>query len=110
MNKPISKQIEPYNVMTRELFTRGDYKDNSVYPKGRVIKVRKGSLDDGLVAEIVTVVEDEKIVAAKYRIYGCPHSIASLEWICERIDGLIIHDLSKIDLIISLISLITLLF
>jgi|TARA_B110000914_G_C15517100_1_gene474249 NifU-like protein involved in Fe-S cluster formation len=98
MNEFISKQIEPYNDLTRELFTRGAYKDNSVYPKGGVIKARKGSLDDGLVAEIVTIVDDEKIVAAKYRIYGCPHSIASIEWICEEIDGLMIDDLNKIDI------------
>jgi|TARA_B110000438_G_scaffold12208_1_gene11975 hypothetical protein len=98
MSKFLSNQLEPYNELTRELFTRGAYKDNSIYPEGEIIKVSKGSLSDGLIAQIVCVLKEKKIIAARYRIYGCPHSIASIEWVSERIEGLLIDEFNKMDL------------
>jgi len=98
MNKMILEQTEPYNYLTRELFIRAKYKDDFIYPRGKVLEVEKGCIDSGQYLQLNCIEKNQKIITARYRVYGCPHTIASIEWLCEQIEGKTIDDLNKIEL------------
>jgi NifU-like protein involved in Fe-S cluster formation len=54
---------------------------------GRICHGRAGRQSDGAVVELTLRVADERIVAAAFRAYGCPHLIAAASWLAERLAG-----------------------
>jgi len=99
MNKIMPEQMEPYNDLTRELFFRGKYVDNFTYSEGKITGVKKGNIDRGQYIQLNYIEKNHKIITAKYRVYGCPHTIASIEWLCEQIEGKAIDNLNKIEIV-----------
>jgi NifU-like protein involved in Fe-S cluster formation len=51
------------------------------------IAATAGSVASGALIELSLRIEGERIRAARFRAYGCPHVIASASWLTERLVG-----------------------
>ena len=81
MNKMILEQTEPYNYLTRELFIRAKYKDDFIYPRGKVLEVEKGCIDSGQYLQLNCIEKNQKIAQAVL----CP--VVSGQWINLKEEG-----------------------
>lgn len=48
---------------------------------------RVGSQTDGRILEMAITVEQDAIVAARFKAHGCPATIASAEWVATYLEG-----------------------
>lgn len=48
---------------------------------------RGGALKTGALIDLWLRVEDGQIARARFAAFGCPSTIASAQWLCERIEG-----------------------
>ena len=54
---------------------------------GLTCRGRAGRQSDGAVVELTLRVADDRIVAAAFRAYGCPHLIAAASCLAEQLAG-----------------------
>jgi cysteine desulfurase len=61
----------------------------AIGPGRPVAAGRAGDPEQGAAVEIQFEVQADRIVAARYRAFGCPHLLAAASWAMERLEG---HD------------------
>jgi len=67
----------------RELPNAGSAPDDPAW-----IVATVGDEAQGALIEVSLEVRDERVHAAKFRAYGCPHVIASASWLADHLVGL----------------------
>ena len=97
-NKTIVNQTHGYNELTIKLFIRARYCDRGNYPDGEQIELRKGDIELGHLLQLKCFRKGPVIIATRYRVFGCPHFMALIEYFCEKIEGSLIDDITKADL------------
>lgn len=63
-------------------------------PSADVLVGRSGSRDQGVEIVLSARVDNEQIVAVKQLVYGCPHTVAAVSWLTERLVGATLEDLT----------------
>jgi NifU-like protein involved in Fe-S cluster formation len=76
----------------RELPGAGDLPAGSVAALGRA-----GDREQGAEAELAFAVREGRVVAARFRAFGCPHFLAGASWLTERLLGARREDLATWD-------------
>lgn len=66
----------------RELPGAGD-----LPPGGERISGRSGDREQGAEVQLEFGLEGGRVVAARFRAFGCPYFIAAASWLCERLCG-----------------------
>lgn len=56
-------------------------------PESGSVTVHSGRRESGCAMQLSARVEQGRIAALRYRVYGCPHAIAALELAAERLEG-----------------------
>ena len=62
-----------------------------------VAEGRAGSRKRGVAVQLQCQVRDQKIMAARFLAWGCPHSIAAASWVAETLTGLSLEEASGIS-------------
>jgi NifU-like protein involved in Fe-S cluster formation len=62
-------------------------------PAPGVITARAGKREQGAEFMVSAHVTGERIAAARFEVYGCPHCIAAASWLSERLVGGTLADL-----------------
>ena len=60
----------------------GDVSGGDVQVRGRA-----GDREHGAEVRFDFALEGGRVVAARFRAFGCPHFIAAASWLCERLQG-----------------------
>ncbi|MAD28678.1 MAG: hypothetical protein CMP00_03320 [Woeseiaceae bacterium] len=97
-DKTGTTQIHGYNELTQKLFTRAEYCDSKDYFEGELIELKMGDLGLGHLLQLKCFIKGQTISTIRYRVFGCPHFMALVEYFCEEIEGSLINDIAKIDL------------
>ncbi len=88
---------DPYSERVRELFCElshaGDL-GGDLSPQ-RIVTADKSAIGERL--SIAIGIEKQQIVAAKFRVDGCPHLIAAAELACRELEGQGIGGLRDFD-------------
>ena len=58
-----------------------------------VIAARAGKREQGVEFSVSARLAADRIAAARFEVYGCPHCIAAASWLSERLIGLTLPDL-----------------
>ena len=91
--------IDPYNARVRELFT--DLRHAGTLPDA-VTVTRE---DQGISIELSAALLEGRIDKLRYRMRGCPHSMAACEAICRQFEGAApaqLFDFSAVELMQTL--------
>lgn len=62
-----------------------------------VAEGRAGSRKRGVAVQLQCQIRDQKIVAARFLAWGCPHSIAAASWLAETLTGMSLDEASAIS-------------
>lgn len=62
-------------------------------PAPDVITAQAGQREQGAEFVVSARIAGERIAAARFEVYGCPHCIATASWLSERLVGLTLADL-----------------
>ena len=62
-------------------------------PAPDVIVARAGQREQGVEFVVSARIAGDRIAAARFEVYGCPHCIAAASWISERLAGNTLADL-----------------
>ena len=74
-------QFEPYNALVREYFA--DTRHAGTLPDAISIAID----EQGVSVEMSASATEQTIKALRFRIRGCPHSVAACEAICRQLEG-----------------------
>ena len=74
-------QFEPYNALVREYFA--DTRHAGTLPDAISIAID----EQGVSVEMAASATEQTIKALRFRIRGCPHSVAACEAICRQLEG-----------------------
>ena len=74
-------QFEPYNALVREYFA--DTRHAGTLPDA----VSVANDEQGVSVEMSASVSGDMIDTLRFRIRGCPHSVAACEAICRQLEG-----------------------
>lgn len=61
-----------------------------------VTEGRAGSRKRGVAVQLQCQLQGQKIMAARFLAWGCPHSIAAASWLTEKLTGLSLEEASGI--------------
>ena len=83
--------IEPYNEVVRALFADPAH-------AGELAGAPVGYFEDqGIRVRFTAEIEGEAIKYMRFQAWGCPHVIASCEWICRELEGGSVEALESFD-------------
>jgi NifU-like protein involved in Fe-S cluster formation len=60
-----------------------------------VITASAGRAEQGAMIHFAGRVADDRLVALRFRAYGCPHTIAAASWLTEQLTGATLEDLHR---------------
>jgi NifU-like protein involved in Fe-S cluster formation len=66
-------------------------------PCERAVCGRAGSIERGTWIEFQLTVDDDRVETARFRAYGCPHTIALASWLTEYLPGRTLSDNFVLD-------------
>jgi NifU-like protein involved in Fe-S cluster formation len=79
---------DPLQPRIRELFASLDHAgDGGGIAAERVLMGEAGREDLGTRVRFTLHIAAKRVLAARYRAYGCPHTLATCEWLAREIEG-----------------------
>lgn len=82
---------DPYSLQVRELF--GTTAHAGVLDDGCRVRID----DQGVRIELSAQIDGSRIETLRFRAWGCPHTIAAAEAVCQRFEGAGAADLDAFD-------------
>jgi NifU-like protein involved in Fe-S cluster formation len=93
VNDPVS-----YNEVVRRHFKEPQHAGDLQDEFERTLTAEVSDSDKGAHIVMTAGLRDDLIAAMAYRVWGCPHLIAALESVCERLPGQPVASLENCDL------------
>jgi len=91
-------RLGPYSAVVRRYFDQPAHAGD-IGPVGRnILTARASDPASGADVLLTLAIDGPSIRAMRYRVFGCPHLIAALEYCCERFEGADIGSLAKFSL------------
>lgn len=75
-----------YSGLVRELFSQPQHAGSLPEAPG-VSTGEAGSIERGAWIRFHLRIESGRVTDARFRAYGCPHTLAAAEWVCRHIVG-----------------------
>ena len=75
-----------YSERVRELFRRGRYAGSLPKEEGFVVTAEASEGGSGAVIELSGRTDGGRWSSLRYRVFGCPHTIAAAEWAAEHFE------------------------
>ncbi len=76
----------------------GDPGDAGAAPAAHWLSGEAGSEHDGTRVRFALHIEGQRVLEARYRTYGCPHTLAACEWLAAGLQGCELATLSPAGL------------
>jgi NifU-like protein involved in Fe-S cluster formation len=86
---------EAYSTLVREHFERPRFAGRLT--GGGVLLGAAGSTERGVWVEFSVRVTGGRVADARFRAYGCPHTIAAASWVAEHLVGQPLAEAAEID-------------
>jgi len=75
-----------YSALVRELF--GQPKHVGTLPRGPGVAIGEaGNIERGAWVRFYLGIGGGRVTDARFRAYGCPHTLAAAEWVCRHVTG-----------------------
>jgi len=91
-------ELGPYSEAVRRYFANPAHAGDLDAAAGNVLLARASDPGSGAVVCLALATDGLRISAMRYRVYGCPHVIAALEYCCERFEGSAVTTLAEFSL------------
>lgn len=76
-----------YNSLVRDLFN-GAGPSPSLEQSGEVwLSGEAGSISRGSWVRLKLKIQDARVTDARFRVYGCPHTVAATAWLAKQVLG-----------------------
>jgi NifU-like protein involved in Fe-S cluster formation len=85
----------PYSALVREHFERPRLAGRLTGPDVRLGSA--GSTGRGVWVEFSIRVADGRVADARFRAYGCPHTIAAASWVAQALIGQPVEEAGQLD-------------
>jgi len=82
----------PYNSLVRELF-RSAQPTSDAEQRGHWLTGEAGSAALGTWVRLKVQIQGARVTNARFRVYGCPHTVAATVWLTRHIQGRAAADL-----------------
>lgn len=76
-----------YNSTVQGYFDTPQRVGTLVSGSNPVLTGRAGSRETGAVIEFQLLISDGKVADTRYRVYGCPHTVAMTAWLADTLVG-----------------------
>lgn len=76
-----------YSALVRELFREPQHVGTMPDATGVAVG-EAGSVERGAWVRFYLRIDGGRVIDARFRAYGCPHTLAAAEWICRQVTGL----------------------
>ena len=83
-----------YSALVRELFRQPQHVGSLQEGPGVVVG-EAGNVERGAWIRLYLRIDGGRVTDARFRAYGCPHTLAATEWVCRRITGLSVTEASS---------------
>ena len=90
-------ELGPYNEAVRRYFANPAHAGNAESLAGNVLVAQASDPGSGAVVRLAVATDGLRISAMRYRVYGCPHVIAALEYCCETFEGSAVTTLAEFN-------------
>jgi NifU-like protein involved in Fe-S cluster formation len=78
---------ELYNSLVRQLFI-GAGQERPMEQAGEALLVGEaGSVARGTWVRLKLKIQDARVTDARFRVYGCPHTVAATAWLAQQVFG-----------------------
>ena len=91
-------ELGPYSEAVRRYFANPEHAGDADAAAGNVLVAQASDPGSGTVVRLAVATDGLRISAMRYRVYGCPHVIAALEYCCERFEGSAVKTLAEFSL------------
>jgi len=88
---------DPYNVVLRACFENPDHAGDLQGEYARVLASESVESDHGVRIVLSAGIADGMIVEMRFRVWGCPHTIAAAETLCSDLEKGPVSGLSAFD-------------
>lgn len=75
-----------YNDLVRELFLTAEPAPGRAMA-GRWVQAEAGSIALGTWVQLKLQIQDARVTDARFRVYGCPHTVAATAWLAQQLRG-----------------------
>ncbi len=76
-----------YNSLVRELFTGARSMPASEQSGEAWLIGESGSISRGTWVRLKLKIRDARVTDARFRVYGCPHTVAATAWLAQQVLG-----------------------
>lgn len=76
-----------YNSLVRQLFLGARAKLSSEQSGGAWLIGEAGSISLGTWVRLNLKIQDARVTDARFRVYGCPHTVAATAWLAQKVLG-----------------------
>jgi NifU-like protein involved in Fe-S cluster formation len=76
-----------YNALVRELFSSAEPASCAEQLSGQWLLGEAGSVAFGTWVRLKVEIRGARVMNARFRVYGCPHTVAATAWVAGQIRG-----------------------
>lgn len=76
-----------YNALVRELFNSAQPASSAEQVSGGWLVGEAGSVELGTWVRLKVEIQGARVMNARFRVYGCPHTVAATAWVAGQIRG-----------------------
>jgi NifU-like protein involved in Fe-S cluster formation len=76
-----------YNALVHELFSGAQPTRSAEPPADRCLSGEAGSIALGTWVRLKLEIRGTRVTNARFRVYGCPHTVAATAWLAQQIQG-----------------------
>lgn len=84
---------EAYNPLVRELFFRARLSDDPHLRGREWVMGAAGSIEMGTWVRFALRLERGRVMEARFKAYGCPHTLAAAAWLAGQLRGRVLDEL-----------------
>lgn len=89
--------LDPYNQVVRQHFVNPAHAGDLPAEYTDTSSAEAGESDFGARVRLMLAQRDGRILAMRFRAWGCPHLIAAAETVCERFTGETVESLARFE-------------
>jgi NifU-like protein involved in Fe-S cluster formation len=76
-----------YNSLVRELFSGAEPASCAEQHRGQWLVGESGSVALGTWVRLKVEIQGARVMNTRFRVYGCPHTVAATAWVARQIRG-----------------------
>ena len=79
--------VQSYNSLVRDLFAEARLGSSRASAQDNWLTGEAGSIARGTWVRLKLRIQGARVTDARFRVYGCPHTVAATAWVARQIVG-----------------------